>query len=208
MAESKYKKLNRQVFENPMKDPTIKQRAGFALRYIGSGKRVLDIGCANGALSRVLRDGGNHVVGVDILPEYVKMAKKNCSEAKVVDISRGTGFRAGSFDAVFAGEFIEHLTEKDADTFFRECRRVLKRGGLIILTTPNPDFIRIKLFRINLVGGAHLKVYPVKELKRLLLKFGFRPMGVSGLGKVAFLIGTRMPIISLYGDYGIVARKD
>ena len=48
-------------------------------------------------------------------------------------------FEAGEFDAIVLGEFLEHCTEEAAYTSFKECHRVLKDKGLLILTFPLDD---------------------------------------------------------------------
>lgn len=202
-----YRKTARSVREAPLKDPTVVQRASFALEHMAGAKKVLDVGCADGSSARVFKAGGKYVAGIDILPEHLKKASKVCDEVKLVDSSKKIPYENGTFDAIYAGEFIEHLTESDGLRFLKECHRVLRPSGVLVLTTPNPDFVRIKLFRINMISEAHPKIYSVRELEEKLRQSGFRPVARRGLGKMGFLITTRIPLLWLYGDFGVVAKK-
>jgi 2-polyprenyl-3-methyl-5-hydroxy-6-metoxy-1,4-benzoquinol methylase len=202
-----YAKLNRDIFGAPIKDRTTNQRAKFALKNFGTGKRILDIGCAHGETSRVLRaNGANFVIGSELLKEYAELAYGKADyicQADAINLP----FASESFDAIFAGEFIEHLTAKDGEIFLQACKRVLTEGGKLILTTPNPSFLKIRILRIEMETGAHLKIYQPKELMRVLEKNGFVIKRVKGLGKMAFLLTTHIPFLQFYGDYGVVAIK-
>jgi 2-polyprenyl-3-methyl-5-hydroxy-6-metoxy-1,4-benzoquinol methylase len=208
MKNNDYIKLNLKAFNEPVNDPTKKQRADFALRYIGKNKRILDVGCANGELSRIIKEHGNYIIGLDILKEHLDFAKKNCNEVVLSNVTK-LPFQEKNFDAVFAGELIEHLSEEDLDKFLEETKRVLKDDGLLIITTPNPDFIKLKLRGITkekMITGAHVTIYSLNELKKKLTSHDFNIIAKNGLGKMGFLISTKIPILSLYGDYGIVSR--
>lgn len=56
------------------------------LELIGSGKRILDVGCYDGGISLRLKKLGNEVVGVDISAKAVRLAKKRGVEAYVCNL--------------------------------------------------------------------------------------------------------------------------
>jgi 2-polyprenyl-3-methyl-5-hydroxy-6-metoxy-1,4-benzoquinol methylase len=116
-------------------DDFIEPRIGIVARWIGSNKKVLDAGCYNGKYSEVFLKNGNEVYGVDASSDAIEEANARDIKASVGDLEEKFPFRDEMFDVVHAGEVIEHLY--DTDMFVSECRRVLKRGGLLILTTPN-----------------------------------------------------------------------
>jgi ubiquinone/menaquinone biosynthesis C-methylase UbiE len=64
-------------------------------------------------------------------------ASERCPDAKLqhADLNEPLPFETGSLDVVHAGELIEHLYSPDV--FLRECRRVLRPNGWLIVTTPN-----------------------------------------------------------------------
>ncbi|MFH1145423.1 MAG: class I SAM-dependent methyltransferase [bacterium] len=107
-------------------------------RYSHSGQRVLEIGCGSGELLQhyVQHFPGVLFEGMDISNEAIQLAKNQYSyEFRVEDINNRLSYDDNRFNIVLAGEVIEHLY--DVDNFFLECRRVLKPGGSLIITTPN-----------------------------------------------------------------------
>jgi len=89
-------------------------------------------------------------------------------------------FRDRSFDALFAGELVEHL--EDPRLGLREFQRVLRPGGTLVLTTPN----RLRL--ANLADGSerpygpdHLSELSYDELAALLPAAGFDVVAATGL---------------------------
>ena len=61
---------------------------------------------------------------------------------RVHDVRKGLPFDSETADVIYAGQFIEHLNPlTEAPAFVRECRRVLKPGGVLRMTTPDVDLI-------------------------------------------------------------------
>ncbi len=104
-------------------------------KWVGKNKKILDVGCYDGLYSSYLMQGGNEVYGVDASFNAVELAKKKGIKAKVADLEKKFEYPDGFFDVIHAGEVIEHLY--DTDIFIKECNRVLKIGGLLVITTPN-----------------------------------------------------------------------
>lgn len=180
-----------------------KQRAKFALGFIGENKFILDVGCSNGAFAKSFKEKNNIVYGIDIDKNALISAKNNCDKVFCVDVEKGLPFKDNIFDVVFAGEFIEHLSELGAKLFLKECKRVLKSKGILILTTPNTSCI----LRLNPYNKPeHKKCYTPKELDKLLKDTGFVIKARKGLGAIS-IIAPKLPFLSLYGTYGVVAEK-
>lgn len=100
------------------------------------GKRVLDAGCGTGRLIKILFEKGAFVTGLDIAPEMLKIAGKKFKKAEFVEGNvEKMPFEDDSFDMVTAGFVIVHL--KDLRKFFDEVYRILKPGGVFILTNVN-----------------------------------------------------------------------
>lgn len=93
---------------------------------------VLDLGAGEGALSLRLRDMGFNVRAADLFPEQFKVAQIPCDP---VDLNGVFPYPDGNFDDLCGVEVIEHL--ENHFSFIRECHRVLKPGGNLVLTTPN-----------------------------------------------------------------------
>ncbi|HYA34737.1 MAG TPA: methyltransferase domain-containing protein [Candidatus Binataceae bacterium] len=110
-------------------------RAGFKTRGLFASMRpgrLLDIPAGGGIQSRALAAMGYDVVSADLFPGESSGATISVVRA---DANQAFPFRASSFDYVLSREGIEHLENQTG--FLRECARVLKPGGTIVITTPN-----------------------------------------------------------------------
>jgi len=104
-------------------------------RWVGAGKRVLDVGCGAGTVLRFLVPG-NRVTGVDADREALAWCREQFGVETVwADFTTRLPFEAASFDVVVAGETIEHLPYPAL--LLEEVRRVLVPGGLFLGSVPN-----------------------------------------------------------------------
>lgn len=114
-----------------------------ALRYASAGGRALDLGAGTGALAERLQGAGFHVTAADI-DNYFELD----SEFIQIDLNDPNFDRSlgSGFDLVASVEVIEHLENPTA--YLRGIQRLLKPGGVAILTTPNVENVaaRIKYF--------------------------------------------------------------
>jgi 2-polyprenyl-3-methyl-5-hydroxy-6-metoxy-1,4-benzoquinol methylase len=99
---------------------------------ISRGARVLDAPCGNGALTLALRDAGYDAWGTDVVPVA---CERLGAKFLVADLGAGIPCAPESMDLVLSIEGIEHVENPYA--FLRDVHRVLRPGGLLILTTPN-----------------------------------------------------------------------
>ncbi len=144
-----------------------------ALRRGETGARVLDVGCAIGALLAFLRDRGWNVIGVELSTNQANYAR----ETRGLDVRdvrlEDAGFPDGAFDLVHASHLIEHLN--DPRSFVREVRRVLADGGTFIVTTPNVAGLQARLFGASWRSAIfdHLYLFSLRTLAALLESEGF-----------------------------------
>jgi 2-polyprenyl-3-methyl-5-hydroxy-6-metoxy-1,4-benzoquinol methylase len=159
----------------------------FAGRTAGfpSDRRFLDVGCATGRLLEAMRERGWQVRGVDLCPESAAYAHAH----RGVQVFTGTlgeaRFPAASFHAVHFSHLIEHVPSPRG--LLAEVRRILRPGGLAVVTTPNVDGLQARLFR-GLWRSAiadHLTLFSVRTLRRLLEESGFRILAVQTWGGLA-----------------------
>ncbi len=94
--------------------------------------RILDAGTGHGALAQRLHEQGFQVAACDLFPERFRYAPVEFRQA---DLTQHLPYADASFDVVIAIEVMEHLL--DHLTFVRECHRVLKPGGRLVISTPN-----------------------------------------------------------------------
>ncbi len=160
-------------------------------RLCADRSRVLDLGCAC-APNTHLRNP--EVIGLD---QTRVAAPENYREMVVGDVrDLPQPFGAASFDCVVAGELLEHL-ERPLD-FLRGCAETLQPGGLLILSTPNPNSPMERLLTLNLsrryfYTSAHVCIYPQRWLIRMMEIAGFGDVELfsgglpfPGLGLVPF----------------------
>ena len=148
---------------------------------IPRGARVLDAGCGRSLFTEIRPDWPFAIVAADV--EHALLRERRAEFPGVHWVVAGAHplpFRGESFDAVFAGELIEHLV--DPREGLAEFGRVLRGGGLLILTTPN----RRRL--ANVVDGSerpyspdHLSEVSYDEAHGLLGAAGFEVERASGL---------------------------
>jgi 2-polyprenyl-3-methyl-5-hydroxy-6-metoxy-1,4-benzoquinol methylase len=106
------------------------------LGLVGSGKRVLDLGCSSGYLARPLVEHGCTVVGIERDPAAAELAREVCEDVLVGDVeTMELPFGPASFDVVLCGDLVEHL--RDPSTFLARARPLLVEGGRLVLSTPN-----------------------------------------------------------------------
>lgn len=100
------------------------------------GKKVLDLGCGTGRLIRDIRNYGGTVVAADISEEMLKIVEKKYPDVEMVCAdAKNLPFNEGEFDVVVASFLIVHL--KTLEQVFAEVYRVLKDGGIFIVTNIN-----------------------------------------------------------------------
>jgi 2-polyprenyl-3-methyl-5-hydroxy-6-metoxy-1,4-benzoquinol methylase len=147
-------------------------------------KRVLDIGCATGALLEKLASGGWDCAGVEISPSAAYARQKRGLDVRNVPLEE-CRFPAASFDLVLASHVIEHLNDPAA--LLTEVRRVLSPGGYFLVTTPNISGFQAKLFRDRWRSAIfdHLYLFSVKTLSRLLTEKGFEIQRIRTWGGLA-----------------------
>lgn len=98
----------------------------------GGTSRILDAGTGEGALSDALYRRGYWVVACDVSPSRFRASGVPCIQA---DFAAALPFADASFDAVVSSEVLEHI--ENPYHLARECARILRPGGTIVLTTPN-----------------------------------------------------------------------
>ncbi len=152
------------------------------LALVGSGKRVLDVGCSSGYLARPLVERGCVVVGIEQDEVAAEAAREVCEDVLTGDVeTMELQFTPGSFDVVLCGDLIEHL--RAPEQLLARVRPLLRDDGRLVLTTPN---VANWAMRLGLLAGrwrytergildtTHLRFFTRKTLVETLEAAGFR----------------------------------
>lgn len=154
--------------------------------------RILDIACNDGELSEIYSKYGE-VVGIDINKKAVEKCRKRgikCFNTRIEEMPKKY---SNYFDVVVAGDIIEHVF--DTDLFLASVRAVLKKGGILLLTTPNLVSLARRAmvllginpfieFSINLPSKeynvGHIRYYTRNNLEQQLKTQGFKKTRIVG----------------------------
>ncbi len=133
------------------------------------GLRVLDAGCGSGVYVNFMQQRGQDACGIDQSPEAARLSGQ--IQASALDMP----FPKHIFDVVLSVHMIEHLDKNEASAFLKECRRVLKPGGILFVMTPNA------MAPGRLIAGkrwfydpSHINVFSPWRLAKTLGRCGFR----------------------------------
>jgi SAM-dependent methyltransferase len=107
-------------------------------RLTRPGQRLLDAGCGTGGFLSWASEQTDFaaVAGVDIGSAAIELARTRLPEADLrTSALRSLPFEAASFDLVVTNDVLQHVPEDEVETSLRELRRVLARGGTLLLRT-------------------------------------------------------------------------
>ena len=151
---------------------------------LGSGSRLLDVGCGNGAVTALALPRFKQVCGCDLAEQALREARCKGVTSVCADLNVGTLlYKDGSFDCVTCLEVIEHVI--DPLGLLKEAHRVLRPSGRLVITTPNIRYFRCILKLVLdgrfphtttdtfLWGGGHLHYFTRRDLASLLSVAGF-----------------------------------
>lgn len=144
-------------------------------KNVSKDAKILDAGCAFGNLLSLLDENNYTTYGVDISQYAINKAKK-ITKAQLVlgDLNKKLPYKDNFFDAVFSLDVIEHLDSPYK--FLLEMHRILKKGGILFIQTPNINsifevFAKEKWFAYT--DETHLYLFNRKSMCFILKKSGF-----------------------------------
>jgi len=157
-------------------------------RQIPDGAAHLDVACGPGTFVATL-PATIRSTAVDIALPQIEYARKHYAAPNRVFETMEPGklpFPDESFDVVTALELVEHITEDEAQRLLAECKRVLKKGGCLVITTPNYasawPLLEWIVNRVAPVGYEfqHITHYKIPSLRKLLADSGLEVVDVAG----------------------------
>lgn len=196
MTNTKTKKYYDRYWEEFSKDNSSQYFRNTVFPLIFTRKeKILDLACGDGKTSALIQSiSGGEVIGADYSTVALSEARKLGVKTKIADVEEKLPFTDGSFDTVFWGDNIEHIF--NPQIALGEINRVLRKGGRLVMSTPNSAYWRYRLEyfltgRIpdteyngkNFWDWSHIRLFDLKRLKELLKIEGFvitRYWGLSG----------------------------
>jgi SAM-dependent methyltransferase len=145
---------------------------GSAFRWVPRNVKVLDIGCGIGQTLAYHQSRGCEAAGIEADDNVLKIAaryKLNITSG----VFDGSQFESSYFDYVTLDQVAEHVMDPHA--LMRGVHRVLKPGGHVIITTPNPDSFGARLYGarwLNWHVPYHMQFYTRRSMEILAERSG------------------------------------
>ncbi len=161
---------------------------------------LLDVGCGNGSSMQMMARIGWQVVGTDFDKEAVKEAKSKGLDVRLGEL-KAIAFPNQSFDAIMMNHVIEHV--QDPLHLLKECRRILKKGGTLVMITPNATSRGHAIFKKDwrpLETPQHLQVFSIASLRELTKKAGFEKVEAFSSIQGAYYILESSYNLKIYND--------
>ena len=150
------------------------------------GKDILELGCADGFISRHLSERGCRVTGLEIDPEAAERARQWCERVVLYDLNRPdwTDRVGPGFDTVLCGDVLEHLVEPEVA--LQQIHKILAPGARVLICLPNIAHFRV---RLKLLAGkfeyeptgvldvTHLRFYTYQTARKLIEGAGYQIVG-------------------------------
>lgn len=172
------------------KDPGYfrKERREIEAIVPAGASRILDIGCGEGMLGRILlRKGAAEVVGIEADPAVAQRARENLSRVLQGDVeSLVLPFDGGYFDCIVLADVLEHL--RDPLSTMIKLHRYLSDSGTIVASIPNVRFFEVirrlaegrwEYEEFGILDKTHLRFFTKKEIEVLFSRAGLELTGVS-----------------------------
>jgi methionine biosynthesis protein MetW len=190
-------------------------------------RRVLDLGCARGALGAGLKRRGDvEVVGVELDPGHAAEAAARLDRVVEGDVAGALRDPAlGRFDCIVAADVLEHLT--DPWTAMSDAAQLLEAGGTVVISLPNVRFFQT-FWQLGVRGtwprhpqgifdATHLRWFTLRDTRELLEQAGLEAVEVRPLIRIR-PIGSRFdrlfgwlgrtPLRELFAfQYVVLARR-
>jgi 2-polyprenyl-3-methyl-5-hydroxy-6-metoxy-1,4-benzoquinol methylase len=153
------------------------------LDMVGHGKRVLEVGCAGGHLTKHLVARGCVVDGVEIDPVAASVSATIAARVVIADLDRldfADDLEPGTYDVLLFGDVLEHT--RSPNDVLSLARPLLKPDGYAVISVPNVAHADVRLmvlegrwerFDWGLLDKTHLRFFTYDLLQRMLRECGF-----------------------------------
>jgi 2-polyprenyl-3-methyl-5-hydroxy-6-metoxy-1,4-benzoquinol methylase len=161
------------------------------------GDKIIDLGCGMGAVAHFCSTFGAQVVGVDLSPVAIQVAKRLFEDAHIAFYERDVcdlhGIDDESFGKAVSADLVEHITQPSFEDMVRETFRVLRPGGTFSIYTPNPTHVIERMKACNCVLKQNPTHIDLKSKDRIVVTLeatGFK-------AKQAYFVPSFIPVFNL-----------
>lgn len=149
----------------------------------GGNKNVLEVGTSTGYISRILKERGNTVTGIEIDLEAGEIAGQHCDSMIIGDIEKldlAAHLTPSSFDVIMFGDVLEHLASPE--DVLRKVKKYLRTDGYLAVSLPNVchgDVIlnllmgNFKYTSMGLLDATHLRFFGLRNIIDLFNRCGY-----------------------------------
>jgi 2-polyprenyl-3-methyl-5-hydroxy-6-metoxy-1,4-benzoquinol methylase len=169
---------------NTSQTPDLNKVWGKLFSHVKPGATVLEFGCYDGGMSRILKEKyGCRVYGVEINQEAAERARKHLVELIIGDMEKidfSKHLKNKKFDAFIFSDMIEHL--QDPESLLKNVRALLKNDGYVLASIPNVayagvifDLLRgeFNYSKTGLLDRSHLRFFTKNEIYYLFERTGY-----------------------------------
>jgi SAM-dependent methyltransferase len=177
--------LPEHVFQ--LKEETMRWHVGQIKRFFSQGT-ILEVGSAMGSFLKVAQEQGFDVKGIEVSEEACEIARSRVGSDKVFNGTlENANIKPSSIDVLFMSDVIEHVPEPLP--FLENAFKLIKKGGFIYFTTPDPNHWSRRVFGENWVHykDEHLMFLPRKTFDWIAKHFGVYLFDFSPSNKYANL---------------------
>lgn len=183
---------NSAFHEGAMEEALQRFRAATAIKTfspLGKDNWFLDVGCGQGKAVQALRKAGfSKVAGLDLGTERLTNVKARDPDSHyVAGLVQELPFVSNKFSGISAFEVYEHVPPEDGSLMLGEIYRILKPGGLFVLSTLNRKSLARRIFPDASTVEAHFNEVAYDQLQENIRKAGFKIEEVKGIGLVPLM---------------------
>ncbi len=174
--------------------------------------RILDVGCAYGFFLEVAEEEGWEGYGVEISEYAARYAKEELGLKVSLGELKEVRYPSEYFEVVTLWDVIEHLPDPLGE--LKEINRILRKGGIVALSTPAIDSLFAKLSGKRWIGfqcpWEHIYYFSRSTISKLLEKAGFEVVRIGTIGRICDLryIADRFKLYSSFISRQLEAMID
>jgi len=159
----------------------------------GKGRRLLDVGSAQGVLAQKFGERGFEVTCVEGSAELAALGRDKCREMIVADLDKPLPQLNGQFDVIVYGDILEHL--RNPMEVFKGFNRSLRPNGRVIVSVPNFVHLWVRLSLLfgrfeymdrGILDRTHLRFFTLRSFRDFLHEAGL---------ECEEIVGTPVPLL-------------